>query len=104
MRHLARQICCAARLQPILRKSHRHVENISGAHRSTSRRRHVEQYRACFGDKARDYSDTLFTIKTRLGIGDNRAKEILARAVSDGLVQASKEGRKTFYALNGDAV
>jgi hypothetical protein len=63
-----------------------------------------DEIRACFGDKARDYSDTLFTIKTRLGIGDNRAKEILARAVSDGLVQASKEGRKTFYALRGDAV
>jgi len=63
-----------------------------------------DEIRACFGDKARDYSDTIFTIKTRLGIGDNRAKEILARAVSDGLVQASKEGRKTFYALNGDAV
>ena len=63
-----------------------------------------EEIRACFGDKARDYSDTLFTIKTRLGIGDNRAKEILAKAVSERIVLASKEGRKTFYALRGDAV
>jgi hypothetical protein len=63
-----------------------------------------EEIRACFGDKARDYSDTLFTIKTRLGIGDNRAKEILARAVSEKMVDFDKVGRKTFYALCDDAV
>ncbi len=63
-----------------------------------------DEIRACFSEKERDYSDTIFTIKTRLGIGDNRAKEILGRAVSDGQVQASKEGRKTFYALRDDSV
>lgn len=63
-----------------------------------------EQIGGCFTEQEQPYSDTLSTIKTRLGIGTNRAKEILSEAIHGGIVLGRTEGRKTLYRLKADMV
>ncbi len=51
----------------------------------------------CFSGGRMNYSDTLEAVKTRLAVGNNRAKEIIADALIKGLINREKEGRSTFY-------
>ena len=55
---------------------------------------------ACFNGSKLSYNDTVETIKTRLAVGNNRAKEIIAEGLTRGLINSEKEGRKTFYTAN----
>jgi len=63
-----------------------------------------EQIGGCFTEQEQPYADALTSIKTRLGIGTNRAKEILSEAIHGGIVLGRTEGRKTLYRLKADMV
>lgn len=63
-----------------------------------------EQIGGCFTEQEQPYADALTSIKTRLGIGTNKAKEILSEAIHGGIVLGRTEGRKTLYRLKADMV
>jgi len=72
----------------------------SRARRSFTR----EQIASCFTATEQTYADALGSIRQRLGVGTNRAKEIVAQAVSEGIASVRIEGRKTLYRLKADMV
>lgn len=52
---------------------------------------------ACFTPDGTTYAQTVDRIKVRLGVGTNRAKELLGQAVRDGLCEAVSSGRCAVY-------
>jgi len=56
----------------------------------------------CFDATGRKYSDAVNTLRERLGIGRDRAKEELTRAVKGGLVKQTQQGKSTLYSSRTD--
>ncbi|MEI7899797.1 MAG: AAA family ATPase [bacterium] len=51
----------------------------------------------CFNSVKVNYADAVKAVQLRLGVGIGKAKDLLAKAVSDGLIQTMKEWRSTLY-------
>lgn len=55
----------------------------------------------CFNSVKVNYADAVKAVQLRLGVGVGKAKELIKRAVSDGLVKTEKDWRTTLYFNKG---
>ena len=62
----------------------------------------IEDLAACFRTEPTSYGDTVATIRQRLGVGRDRAKDEVARAVREGVAHAEQSGRTTLYSIRTD--
>lgn len=69
----------------------------SSATKGAAKTASKDQIAACFTADGTTYAQTVDRIKVRLGVGTNRAKELLGQAVRDGLCEAVSSGRCAVY-------
>ena len=62
----------------------------------------IEDLAACFRTEPTSYGDTVAAIRQRLGVGRDRAKDEVARAVREGVAHAEQAGRTTLYSIRTD--
>jgi hypothetical protein len=62
----------------------------------------IEDLAACFRTEPTSYGDTVAAIRQRLGVGRDRAKDEVARAVREGVAHAEQSGRSTLYSIRTD--
>lgn len=62
----------------------------------------IEDLAACFRTEPTSYGDTVAAIRQRLGVGRDRAKDEVARAVRERVAYAEQSGRTTLYSIRTD--